>query len=329
MDLSRYKDNLITVAAGLVALAAGIYLLQTIWGTIGFFADVFLILVLSWLVSLLLKPPVEHLENWGLKRALAAILVYGLFWGLIVGFFVMAGPLLVNQLTVLVSALPEFFAGTPGVASSLEKLALEILGDALGFFSSLAGGVAYVLMMILISFYLVLDKGKIWTTLMKGVPKNLVEEVEFIRRALEDSFGNFFRVQVFFGLVSALATLLVLRFFGIDLAISAAALAGILTLIPVIGPVLALIPPFLAAAILSVNLAVLVTVVIFIGQQILFNFLGPKVIGKVFKIHPVLVILSFVLGFKLLGIWGAIFALPGVSVLVIVGREFAQGWRKS
>jgi len=65
-------------------------------------------------------------------------------------------------------------------------------------------------------------------------------------------------------------------------------------------------------------------VILLLAQQIIFNIWGPKFIGKAFKIHPIVVLLSFIVGFKIAGVMGAIFAIPVISIIILVIRDLGH-----
>jgi predicted PurR-regulated permease PerM len=68
-------------------------------------------------------------------------------------------------------------------------------------------------------------------------------------------------------------------------------------------------------------IAVLIFAILLIVQQIMLNYLGPKLMGKAFKLHPIIVLLSFIVGYKIAGAFGAIFIVPILAILVIVFKE--------
>jgi predicted PurR-regulated permease PerM len=115
--------------------------------------------------------------------------------------------------------------------------------------------------------------------------------------------------------------------FSVYYAPSAAFLSGILTIIPLIGPILALIPPvFIALATNPQNptIAGIILVVLLIIQQVMFNYLGPRLMSKAFKLHPIIVLLSIIIGFKVAGAFGAIFIIPILGILVLVFKELGH-----
>jgi len=70
--------------------------------------------------------------------------------------------------------------------------------------------------------------------------------------------------------------------------------------------------------------ALLIFIILAILENIVFNIVGPKLLSKTFKIHPVVVLLSFLIGFKIAGIAGAIFAVPVLGVIVLIFHQISH-----
>ena len=70
--------------------------------------------------------------------------------------------------------------------------------------------------------------------------------------------------------------------------------------------------------------ALLVGVILFIAQQIVFNVIGPKLLGKVFSLHPAIILISLLIGLKFGGAFGAVFAIPVLGIGVVMIRTFGM-----
>ncbi len=114
----------------------------------------------------------------------------------------------------------------------------------------------------------------------------------------------------------------------VEFAVSTAIMAAILAMVPVVGAVLFLVPPLLAAATISFSKAAVVTIVLALVAQLVFNILAPRLLGKALKIHPIIVLLSFLVGYKIAGVWGAIFAVPVTSAMTVIAKDIIWYWRE-
>jgi predicted PurR-regulated permease PerM len=148
--------------------------------------------------------------------------------------------------------------------------------------------------------------------------------MQFVENVIETTFASFLRVQLVFGILAGVVTWIVMIVFHVEFALSTSVIAGVLTIVPLLGPVLGLIPTLLVCAFFSQNVLIPVVISLLVAQQIIFNVIGPRLLGNAFKLHPVIVLLSFLVGFKLAGTAGAIFAVPALGIIVIVLHRLSK-----
>jgi predicted PurR-regulated permease PerM len=169
-----------------------------------------------------------------------------------------------------------------------------------------------------------LDKEKINVEIYKLAPKNWHKNLKFIQTTIDETFASFLQIQVLFGILAGIFTWIVLRIFSIDYAASIAIIAGLLTIIPLAGPLLAILPPaFLVLVTHPENpiLALAIAAILLLIQQVTYNAIGPKLMERAFKLHPIVVLLSILIGFKVAGPLGAIFVVPVLGIFVIVLKK--------
>jgi predicted PurR-regulated permease PerM len=112
-----------------------------------------------------------------------------------------------------------------------------------------------------------------------------------------------------------------LRILGIEFALPLALLAGVLEIIPNIGPILSSIPAIVAGLAFSPLMGLAVAALYFLIQQLENTLIVPKVMEKTAGVNPLVTILSLAIGFKLGGIVGAILAVPVVLLIQVVSSE--------
>ena len=128
-------------------------------------------------------------------------------------------------------------------------------------------------------------------------------------------------------MLAGVSTWIVLTIFGINFAASTSLLAGILTIIPLVGPIFGIIPAAFIALIsdpTNPTKALLIAALLLLIQQLTFNAIGPRLLGKAFKLHPIIILLSFIIGAKVAGPLGAIFAVPVLGIIGIIFRELGH-----
>lgn len=327
-DLKKDK-NLARILLILLIIAVGSYVYGIASQILGSFSDIIIMLIIGWLLSFILEPLVDKVCSiTKLSKFWSTVVVYSAFVLLIAATIFLFIPEVTGQINVLTRVLPGYFNSYPQVINHFGDSVSSTLSNAVSLIPSVAQFFLSAFIAIIFSFYFVIDKDAINKEFFEFTPKSWHEHIRFFQKVINDVFTSFLRVQLLFGIVAGIFTWLVLRMLNIDFAASTALLAGIFTMIPLIGPVLGIVPPVFVALLISPTAAIITFVIIFIGQQILFNVVGPKLLGNAFKIHPAVVIISFFIGYKIAGWTGAIFAVPVLGILSIVIRDLGHHFLK-
>jgi predicted PurR-regulated permease PerM len=337
----------------ILSVIASLFLLQLIWSFLTPFSDIILIVFLAWLFSFLLGPLIKRLTDLGLSQFVGAILAYLLIAVFLIIVSLLIFPTVITQLTELSKQLPQLSSEIPhwvkqlevylasrGVEVDLTQTIRERLADfsALGsnFANQLVNVIASIFntlfafaLVLIISFYFSIDGAKIKNGFLALLPESWQDNAEFVNRTVNRSFAGFIRGQAILAVISGLTTWIILILFGVDYAATAALTSGLLTLVPIIGGPLALVPPVIVALLSAPELAWVVFIILLLLQQIEFNVLGPIILKQTIGLHPIWVILAFLVGFKIGGGWGAIFAAPIAGILEIIGKEIIRSKVKS
>jgi predicted PurR-regulated permease PerM len=301
--------------------------------------------IVGLLVVYLLHPPIDRIARFGVPRWIAVLIVY-----LVVAFAViealslMLRPL-VDQIVTLVRQLPTLAAQLdqqlqrlsdvyrgldlpPQLRTVIDQWLLDLADRAAGidpgvllpFFNMTAGVVVSVFGSLLIpvwAFYLLKDRPTLSRAFNRSLPEEWREDVWHVIRTAERVFGQWLRAQVVLGFTVGLATFLGLLVLAqvIDpvfgrFALLLAIVAGVLELLPIIGPIIASIPALLIAATIGLEAFIAVLLLYILVQQVENNLLVPKIQGDAVKLHPSAVMFALVIGGTLFGLLGAILALP-------------------
>jgi len=317
-DLSSVKLLII-----LLTLAVSIYLLNFILDFLINFSDIIWILILGWLVSFIMEPFVEvFTKKLKLPRILSTVFVFSLAASLLVISFMIFLPDLIQQFVTLQKILPEALNSyPPQVQKGFENFYLSIISAPQNVIPSLTQFFISLITMLILSFYLVVDRENINKKIYTIAPIKYHEQIKLIQKITDSSFASFVRIQTLWGVIGGVITYVVLSIFGVHFAASTSLLAGILTAVPMIGPIIGVIPPLLVAILEKPDQAVFIFLTIFLTEQFIFNFLGPKLMSKAFNINPIMVILSLLIGIKVGGFLGAILAVPVISIIMVAGQE--------
>lgn len=323
----RKDYNLVRILIILLIIAVGSYVLSVVWQIIGTFSDLIIILIISWLVSFIVEPLVEGIVRvTKLSKFFATLIVYILFCGILALIIFLFIPVVSEQIQALTKIIPGYLAASPKFITNWVDVLTSQLNNAISFIPSVAQFFFSLFIILIFSFYFIVDKARINQELFYLTPKSWHEKIAFIQKVIDDSFASFLRLQLIFGLITGVLTWFILRLFNIDFAASSGLLAGIFAVIPLAGAPLALIPPVFIAYTSDPTKALIIFVILLIAQQFVFNVLGAKLLGRAFRIHPVIVLASFIVGFKIAGGLGAVFAVPVLGIAAVIIRHASHSY---
>ncbi len=313
-----------------------------------FFSDLLLTLLLAWLFAFMLAPLVGLLERAfpRLPRAGLVALVYlALFVGLSWIALLVAGSLatsignFIAQLPTFQAQLPEILAplqetltnlgfqvdlvqAAQELLASLGNIGDELVGPLTGLALFSIGVVANLLVIVFLSLFILLDKDRILAYVNRLVPPRYSEQARLFETSVSTSFGGFIRGQFIQGLIYGAYAVLVHLVFGLDFLAASAALVGVLQAIPFFGPIVSWAPPVIVAILAKPEVALPALIAMGIGWFIVNNIVLPRVMSQAVGVHPVMVLISVLIGIKIAGIAGAVFALPFAAVVAAFFESF-------
>ncbi|KKR50594.1 MAG: hypothetical protein UT87_C0015G0001, partial [Candidatus Levybacteria bacterium GW2011_GWC1_40_19] len=307
------------IPAILLSIALGIYLMQILLSYLNVFRDVIFILVFAWLLSIVLEPIVELFsKHLRLSRVISTSVTFLILAGLITAVLFLFFPYVAFQLQTLSKILPDLLAGSPPVVQDAVRGSVKSFTDFGSIIPSIAQFSFNLVTLLILSFYFIVEKVKITRTISDLIPQPWLKPARFVQKVIDQSFASFIRVQIIWGVLGGLITWFIMAVFGIPFAASTSLFAGILTFIPVIGPILGLIPPFIISIVSDPSKMPLFMITLVIVQQFIFYAIGPKLYGQIFKINPIIVVLSLLIGLKIAGPVGSILAIPIMSIVMIL-----------
>jgi predicted PurR-regulated permease PerM len=141
---------------------------------------------------------------------------------------------------------------------------------------------------------------------------------------IEMKLGAWVRGEIILMLIVGLTTYIGLTILGVEYALPLAVIAGVLELVPTIGPIISSIPAILIALVQGPVLAIAVLAMYILIQQAENNFLVPKVMEKAVGVLPLITIASLLIGGTLFGVIGAVIAVPAVVILHVLFEEYVE-----
>jgi len=245
----------------------------------------------------------------------------------------------VGQLPTFQARLPEILAPLQNAVSSLgfqidvAQVAQELLSNLGNLGGNLVqpltgvalfslGIVGNLLIVIFLSLFILLDKDRILAYLNRLIPPRYSEQASLFETSVSASFGGFIRGQFIQGLIYAGVAAFASLLFGLDFLPASSALSGVLQAIPFFGPFVSWAPPVIVAILTKPDAAIPVLIVMGIGWFIVMNIVQPRVMSHAIGLHPVVVLISVLVGVKIAGIAGAVFALPFAAVIAAFFQHF-------
>ncbi len=320
----RKNYTLVRILIILLIIATGSYVLSLAWAMLSKFLDLFVMLLSAWLLSFILDPIVERLQKLNISKLIATTITYILFFALLVVISIIYLPLVTSQILTIINTLPQYLRSAPPVVANLVKSITEQISNSVILIPSFASFLLSAFITLILSFYFIVDREKINQEFFNLMPKTWHGFLRFTQKSINEIFVSFLRVQLFYGISSGILTWIVLRALNIEFAASIAFIAGSFAFIPLIGPFIAVIPPVLVAFLVDPTKALIIAAILIIAQQITFNIIGPRLLGRAFKIHPAIILISFLVGMQFAGALGALLAIPVLGISAIMTRKFGH-----
>ena len=289
---------------------------------------------LSYIIMSSVLPLVNHLHKNGVPKVFAVLIPYLAIVALIATLLMSLIPFASAQITSLANNFPRYLdRSATNLGLQLDPKAVEsyfdgqlatIGSNAIGLTGKVFGGVFSVLTIFIVSFYWLMYHDNFKKFLARQFPHHLHDDVRETIDKINEKLGAWLRGEIvlmfFIGLMSWIA----LTIIGIPYALPLAILAGLLEIVPTLGPILSAIPAVIVAFTISPTLAIFVVIAYIIIQAAENHILVPKIMEKAVGLNPVVVILSIMIGANLMGVAGALLAIPFVSFLVVIFQSIEE-----
>lgn len=284
--------------------------------------DIILLLFICFVLMEALNPTVNRLQKLGLPRPIAIVLIYVVVIALL--SFTIAGiiPILISQTSELIRILPStinnlnLFGFTAFDVSSqfkfLETIPTEVAKAVLSFVSNIFS--AFVILVI--TFYLLVERPHLANHCIR-ISKNpkIKDLVIDIFCKLELKLGSWVNGEIILMSVIGIMSYIGYYLLGLPYALPLAIIAGLLEIVPNIGPIVTSVIAVLVGLTVSPFTAFLTVLLSIFVHQSENNFITPKIMKQAVGINPVITILTIATGAKLAGIGGALLAVPLYLIL--------------
>lgn len=310
-----------------------------------FLSEVFIVLAISVLISFILHPFVNFLEQKGLNRSLSTGIVFLLLCALFYSGLSTLIPALSEQFSKLYlsiknspiqSQFSQFekdlavqfpFLVEINIFSKLESFisgqVLSVFDQLTNLLSSIISVIAILVIVPFITFYILKDHKTIYKGILNIIPNKYFEMSYWILKKISIQLGKFVRAWIFDAAFVGVSCGLGFYLLGIENALSLGIIAGLGHLVPYFGPVIGGIP----AVIISIiqyndfshipGIALLLVIIYTLDNGIV----QPLVFSKSVDMHPIIIILLIITGSQIAGIMGMLFAVPVATIIKTAAKE--------
>lgn len=299
--------------------------------------DILIGLFLAIVISSGLEVPVTMLEKARIPRTVGVIFIFLLLsLGVVIVLYAVV-PLVIVNLNMAIFDIQkaagnswwrEFFNFQ--TARSINDVMNRIINQffsagasPFGMFSQVLGGLSLTVSVFVISFYLTLSRHGVERFIRAVLPLDYEEAALKIYENSRKKIGFWLRVQIVMSFIMGLLVWLTLSLLGVKYALLLGVIAGVLELIPFVGPILAGAVSVLVALGTSTTLAAYTLIAFLVLQQFESNILVPFLTRRALGLHPVFVIIALLMGIQISGFLGAVIAVPAAAVFQEVIEELA------
>ena len=311
--------------------------------------NVLLLLYISGLLAIGFSPIVRLIEKQRLltvghrrfPRWLAILVLYLVIIGTLVGIGMLVVPPLYEQGKAFVAEAPQIFARAQqflvdrgvlsqpvGMREAIEAAPVGEGGQAVntvfGAVMGVLGGIAGFLTILIVTFYILVDADNLREAMLQLFSKEDRARVGAASREIVGKVSAWLGGQLFLGAIIGITSAIGLWALGIPFFYVLALISAVGEMIPIVGPFLAAIPAVAVASTVSFQKVLLVIAFFVVQQQIENHVLVPKVMERQVGVSAVTVIVALLIGANLLGILGAILAVPTAAILQVVIAEIIK-----
>ena len=290
--------------------------------------DLIIILFVAVIFVSALSPLVNFFVRLRLPKVLSIALTYIIIIAIVTGLIIGMLPPLIEQSSKLIVSSPPLVASFFNItnidktvfSSELTSLSKNLFSITLSLFDNLLA----VIFLLVITFYMLLEKDNLESRI-SSLFKNKEERVRRSIVKIEEKLGAWLQGQLILSLLVGILSFIGLTILNIPYALPLALIAAVMEVIPVIGPIISALPAIFIALTISPLLSIMVAAMYLIIQQLENSLIVPQVMKRAVGLNPLIVILAIAIGSRLLGIAGALLAVPMAVVFQIIAAEIIEG----
>ena len=302
--------------------------------------------IMALIAFYLLNPIVNALEKIRIGRLWGIILLIIAFTGAVTGLLIITIPKIESQVLELIDNFPDYIANiNDGIHAFignsflgdyfeeghqwLDKTIGDLpskIGDNIGNAMESISGFANTITTIVISFitfpfvlfFLLKDGKQFKSYFVKLFPKRFRNDLDTILHQMDTQVGSYIQGQIFVAFCIGLLLFIGYWIIGLNYAVTLAIVAAVTSVVPYLGPMIAITPAIIIAMVTSPWMLLKLVIVWFVVQFLEGHFISPNIMGKTMKIHPLTIMFTLLIAGKIFGVIGVILAIPGYAILKVM-----------
>lgn len=314
-------------------------------------------IILTGVVYYLLNPLVDLLERRGLKRIYSILILYLLITAMITIIILAVIPVVRQQINDLIRNFPTYYENVvfqieqligseyytqiqAAININFEDITKDLSKQASGILDTTVSGIGGILGVIteavltivtipFILFYLLKDGKKLPGYLLAFLPTKIRPGTARILSESNHQISSYIRGQIIVSFCIGVLLYIGYVTIGLDYALILATIASFTSVVPYLGPAIAITPALIVAAFTSPIMLLKMIAVWTIVQLVEGKFISPQIMGKSLKVHPITIIFVILTAGNLFGVVGILLAVPGYAVLKVLLTHLFQWFKES
>jgi predicted PurR-regulated permease PerM len=300
--------------------------------------NILLLVYVSALFAVVLSPAIElirrmHIGKWRPGRGIAILVLILAGIGLVAGVGLLILPPIYRDLHAFAVDLPHRTAGVLARMRSLpfgmnfdpavlEQHAAEAVGGAFGVFRTITGGLMGAFTCVILTAYFIVDGERTFHWALSLLPAEHRPRISATMIRAEARVRHWLIGQAALMAILGISVAIVFGLMQIKYFYALAVIAGILNIVPIIGPLIALVLAAIIAAFDSWTKLAGVLLFFAVYQQVENAILTPRIMKLSVDLPPLAVIIALLIGGALAGVLGALIAVPTAALLAVLADEY-------
>ena len=297
--------------------------------------DLIFSLLIGFILMSALRPAVLFLSNNKIPRTVAIIFVYLVFVLFFIALISLIVPPIVIETSVLLRSLPAIIEDlSPQLSkyvdlTDMTRYVPNVTNNILELIGSVFSNTLFIVTTLFFGFYFLLEENLLDKFLKRYFHESTVKRVTSVLEIAEKRMSSWFWGELTLMTVVGLLTFIGLNIIGMKYALPLAVLAGLLEVVPNIGPVISSIPAIILGFSNSAFGGFAAMALYVIVQQLENNLIVPIIMRKAVGINPILTLIALILGGRLGGVLGILLAIPILLFIETVVSELMHGCEPS